>query len=147
MMGLYKPNGKDSDKAVLLELYNGRSEYYRTMKSSAIVIKEPRLNITMAGHPDVWMNMLNELNESGFSDGFLHRFLFHAPKSPPVKMINQQEKTGICSISCLLYTIAKMNQKKTDYMLDEEALAIFNEKNEEYCMYAEKYGYDNPYIR
>jgi hypothetical protein len=32
MLGQYKPQAKDSDKAVMLELYNGNEIFYQTTK-------------------------------------------------------------------------------------------------------------------
>jgi hypothetical protein len=96
-----------------------------------IIIHEPRLSLTMAGHPEAWMVMLHELKTT-HGDGFLHRFLFHAPPIPTLarfpKEIQNQAKP--CSISCLYYTVAELCKNKTKYVLSNEARDFFDEKNE-----------------
>jgi hypothetical protein len=113
-------------------------------------IDEPRLNITMGGQPDAWMIMMDELKTSS-GDGFIHRFLLHAPNFNPICLKPRSDKkengTKQCSLCSIYFVAAQLNKSKKNFRLDNDAVELFDARHDYYNQLGVRYGYDAPFIR
>jgi len=144
--GLYKANGAAYEKSVYLELHNGSGDYSRSLKSKSTRITNPRFNLTMFGHPRVFIQMVKKEMEKA-DDGLLQRFLICAPV--PVILFSSdimQCKPVSFDISVIFFIIKKLNQENVMLTLDEEASVKFNEVFDFFKTYIAKFLYDEASI-
>ena len=58
--GRYKHGGASYDISIYLDLFNVRQEFRRDLTSKRSVIKCPRLNICLLGHPVSFLKLMKE---------------------------------------------------------------------------------------
>jgi hypothetical protein len=71
--------GAAYDRAFYLELFNGSKSFRRDLSKSRTVVKNPRLNICLLGHPQTFIKAIRYEQEHK-DDGLMQRFLTCCPK-------------------------------------------------------------------
>ena len=138
-LGKYSDGGDQYDRSIFLELFGG-SIFIRDLKSERTIIKEPRLNITIAEHIDSLTEKMKW--ETKNCDGLMQRFLFCAP-NPLFGVSNNEIRSSRqpkISIIEILYTISEIfNQNDPMVMIyEEESLELMDKLIDSYRLMIEK---------
>lgn len=121
-LGRYNNGGVAFDRSVYLEMFNGPKEYNKDIKNVQTCLINPRINITLAGHPKIFIEQLNE-EKSKLDDGLFHRFLLHTPKRLDVREESCQfSKEPRISMECIMYAIQQICLNKKVFKFNDEAL-------------------------
>ena len=64
--GRYNGGGANYDRSIYLELANGGSDFRRDLKSERTIIKNPRLNLCINGHPSTFIEAFNAEKSKSF---------------------------------------------------------------------------------
>jgi hypothetical protein len=151
--GRYTGGGSAYDRAIYLELFNGKKVFRRDLKSARSLVKNSRLNICVLGHPHSFIKAIRE-ERGAYEDGLMQRFLSCCPKPHFFSSfeINEARSTRReFSMTVLLYIarllherfvlIEKTNEKarkKIEYTFEEESQTLFNEVYTEYRRVSEQ---------
>jgi len=117
------------DRSIYLSLWGALDSYERDLKSERTRIDNPRLNLSVNGHPTQFINLLR--NERFFyDDGLFQRMLCNAPVGPKVYAEDiRNTPQSIVALHCILYFlyVAHFNRNR-NYTLTEAARQIFDSK-------------------
>jgi Protein of unknown function (DUF3987) len=124
--GLYKGSGGGTyDRSVISELYNAPRRYKRDLCKNRTCIDNPRLNISMLGHPESYIRNVRE-ERIQKDDGLMQRFLFCAPEPAfySAEYINTEHER-CCAIEKVFCAVYYSHEKGTHYVLSQEAHDLF----------------------
>ena len=125
-LGRYNNGGHSYDRGVFLQIFNGTT-YNRDLKGSRTRLKNPKLNICLLGHPSSFIRLIREEIEN-FDDGLLQRFLFCTPE-PLLNNLDEIRARPYpeFSMTCILYLVYKLNEKKIVYTFKKEAMDVYDQ--------------------
>ena len=140
--GRYNHGGASYDRSIYLDLFNGRQEFRRDLTNKRTVIKFPRLNICLLGHPVSFFKLMKE--EQAMDDGMMQRFLSSSPMpsfTDGFALGKSCATVRRLTIPVLLYTIKHIHNainsvnkdKKTSkfriisYKFDDNSLVLFRQ--------------------
>ncbi len=146
--GLYKgSNGAVYDRSIILELYNAPKQFKRDLKGSRTLIRNPRLNICVLGHPYSYIRCIQE--ERNFKDdGMMQRFHMCAPEPAyfSANEINQANRNH-CSFQKVFYTLSLLHKKPLNYTLNQDAENYFNTLYTEFKLLVKKCNSFDTFLR
>ena len=119
--GRYNPGGASLDRAIYLELFNGADEFRRDLCNKSSVVTNPRLNISLLGHPSFFIKAMREEQQIR-DDGLMQRFLSCCPKPKfdSASEINEaRTNQRKFSFSVLLYVVARIHNRLDGYESEE----------------------------
>jgi hypothetical protein len=126
-LGKYSEGGDQYDRSIFLELFAG-GMFIRDLKTERTMIREPRLNLTIAEHIDSLTEKMRW--EVKNCDGLFQRFLFCAPN--PLFGVRSQDIRNVedpkVSVIEILYAISESFQQNDQVMLifDDDALNLMD---------------------
>ena len=127
--GLYKSGGSAYDRGIYLELFGARNKFRRDLKSEKTVVTDPRLNISLCGHPNSFLLAIkDEFHQK--ADGLMQRFLSSCPRPNFLSAQEQRDarnKKKSYTVTVLLYIVYLLHKSPKDYSFSEEALSYYED--------------------
>ncbi len=164
--GRYNHGGSSYDRSIYLDLFNGRQEFRRDLANKRTVVKFPRLNICLLGHPVSFFKLMKE--EQSLDDGMMQRFLSCSPKpsfSDSYAIAKSSSVVRPFSLSVLLYAIKTCHNilnpefnpevkigtprkfRVMTYKFDDDAMDEYKTIYSEYRQYSKKMHDHDVFIR
>lgn len=121
-----------------MELFNAEDFYIRDLKQTRTRINNPRLNLTILGHPSVFIRMIAE-EKDNFDDGLVQRFLISCPK-PSYSSYDEIINTPAPKIALvkILHVICEMHVTPMEFVLNADGSKCFNKLFTKYRKFVEK---------
>ena len=163
--GRYNAGGASLDRAIYLELFNGSEQFRRDLCSKSSVIKNPRLNIGLLGHPSFFIKAMRDEQHTR-DDGLMQPFLSCCLKptfDSSVEINEARNKNRKFSFTVLLYVVRRIhssvhdsgyadepNEEKpelNEYRFNKCAQAYFDNTYSEYRMVSKEMNDVDVFIR